>query len=191
MVAFSTGGGVYRVQDIPTARRVVADLVRTHDLVIVSFHGGAEGSRAIHLPKSGNEIFYGEDRGDVRAFSKAMIDVGADLVLGHGPHVLRAMEVYRGRLIAYSLGNFSAWTGFNLKGPLGLTAILDLTLARNGVLLGAKLHPIAIDQPGVPRPDEQARAIEIVRKLSKADIGRPLFNATGQYIRPGQGASAQ
>ena len=41
------------------------------------------------------------------------VRAGADLVLGSGPHVLRAMEIYRGRLIAYSLGNFSGFHNFD------------------------------------------------------------------------------
>ena len=118
LLAFSTGDGPYRVQDIPAARAAVIAADRTHELVFVSLHGGAEGSGATHVPKS-EETAFGENRGDVYAFAHAMVDAGADLVLGHGPHVLRGMEIYRGRFIAYSLGNFAAWHGFNLRGPLG------------------------------------------------------------------------
>lgn len=183
LVAFATGAGLYRLQDIDTARRVVAALDREHDLVFVSFHGGAEGRSAQHVPKA-TEMFYGENRGNVYAFAHAMVDTGADVVLGHGPHVLRGMEIYRGRFIAYSLGNFSAWTGFNLAGPLGKTAIVDLHIAPNGVALKAALTPIHIEQPGVPRPDPQRRAIRIIRRLSAADLGDPLFDRNGKWVRP-------
>jgi hypothetical protein len=182
LLAFSTGSGPYRVQDIDTARAQVMAADREHDLVIVSFHGGAEGSGATRIPKT-TETAYGEDRGDVYAFSRAMVDAGADLVLGHGPHVLRGMEIYRGRLIAYSLGNFSAWHGFNLTGPLGLSAVLNVTLAINGVVTAAEINPVFLDDPGVPTPDPERRAVDIVRRLSRDDLGNAVFDEAGRYRR--------
>lgn len=182
LVAFSTGGGLYRVQDIDTAKRVVAELDRTHDLVIVSFHGGAEGTKAAHVPE-GTEMFLGEDRGDLRAFTTGVIDSGADLVLGHGPHLLRGMRIYRGRLIAYSLGNFTSWETFNLSGPLGISGVLRVKLATNGVVLSASLLPVVIDKPGIPRTDDKGAAIGLVRKLSKADFGAEVLDASGSYAR--------
>ena len=182
LVAFSTGGGVYRVQDIETARRVVADLDQRHDLVIVSFHGGAEGSKHAHVPE-GTEMFLGEDRGDLREFGKAVIDSGADLVIGHGPHLLRGFQVYRGRLIAYSLGNFTSWETFNLSGALGVRGILKVKLATNGVILQASLTPIKIDKPGIPRLDKSNKGIKLVRKLSQADFGAPVLDEDGRFVR--------
>jgi len=182
LVAFSTGGGVYRVQHIDVAKKVVADLDRTHDLVFVSFHGGAEGSKAAHVPK-GVEMFLRENRGDLRSFTHGVIDAGADLVLGHGPHLLRGMEIYKGRLIAYSLGNFTSWETFNLSGALGISAVLKTKLATNGVLLSASIDPVVIDKPGIPRIDEDKKAIGILRKLSKEDFGSALFDESGKYSR--------
>lgn len=182
LIAFSTGSEDFRIQDIAAARRHVLDADRRHDLVFVSFHGGAEGSAATRVPRAVEHAF-GENRGDVYAFSHAMVDAGADLVLGHGPHVLRGMEVYRGRMIAYSLGNFSAWHGFNLRGPLGVSTVLAVTLAPNGVVTEATLHPVVLERPGIPTPDPEARAIGIVRDLSLEDLGDALFDETGRYIR--------
>src|SRR5690349_7011713 len=86
----------------------VAALVRRAagraDVVVAFFHAGAEGSDKTHVPR-GPEMAFGEYRGDSRHFARVAIDAGADLVLGSGPHVLRGLELYRGRLIAYSLGN--------------------------------------------------------------------------------------
>ena len=62
------------------------------DLVIVSFHWGAE----LMIAAKDYQVELG----------RQAIDWGADLVLGHHPHVLQELEVYKGRLIAYSLGNF-------------------------------------------------------------------------------------
>ena len=104
----------------------VAVVAAIHDELLAD-HGGAEGTNATHVPQ-GVEKFLGENRGDLRKFSRAVIDAGADLVIGHGPHVLRGMEIYKGRLIAYSLGNFSTWETFSLRGPLGITICVSDTL---------------------------------------------------------------
>jgi poly-gamma-glutamate capsule biosynthesis protein CapA/YwtB (metallophosphatase superfamily) len=77
------------------------------NIVVAFFHGGAEGADQTHTPR-GHQQYLGEDRGDVRSFARAAIDGGADLVVGSGPHVLRGMERYHKRLIAYSLGDFGA-----------------------------------------------------------------------------------
>src|SRR6185295_5932700 len=100
LVAFAPNVGSNLLNEPDIARAMVAELAATHDVVIVSFHGGAEGNGAEVLPFA-REIFVGEDRGDVVQFARAMVDAGADLVLGSGPHVVRAMELYHDRLIAY------------------------------------------------------------------------------------------
>jgi len=182
MLAFSTGEGAFRVQDVAAASDSVRLAKQYHDLVIVSFHGGAEGADATRVPRE-VEHAYGENRGNVYVFAHAMVDAGADLVLGHGPHVLRGMERYRERLIAYSLGNFSSWHGFNLRGPLGISVILYATLAPNGVLLAAELVPVFLDSPGIPTPDPDRRAVDIIRSLSEDDFGYTLFDQGGQYQR--------
>lgn len=182
LVAFSFGADTYRIQEIDTGRKLVASLAKTHDIVIVSFHAGAEGKGAEHVIH-GTERFLGEDRGDSRAFAHAMVDAGADLLLGSGPHLLRAMELYKGRLIAYSLGNFSSWEVFGLYHPNDLTAVLKIKLAPNGVALDAQLVPVLIEKPGKPVPDPEKRAIEIVRQLSKEDFGDPLLDESGHWSR--------
>lgn len=180
LIAFSTGGGVYRIQEIDLARKVVADVDRTHDIVIVSFHGGAEGAAAGHVTK-GPELFYGEDRGNVYEFAHSVIDAGADLVLGHGPHLWRGLELYRGRLIAYSMGNFCTWETFNITGVLGTTGILNVEMAPNGVATLVEVTPVIIEKPGRPRVDDQKRIIPIVRQLSKEDFGDALIDAEGKW----------
>jgi len=182
LIAFATGDGPYLVQDIPSAQAAVMAADREHDLVIVSFHGGAEGASATRVLKT-TEFGYGENRGDVYAFARAVVDAGADLVLGHGPHVLRGIEVYRGRLIAYSLGNFASWHGFNLQGALGRSAILHVKLAINGVVVEASIDPVILERPGIPTPDATRESITIIRRLSTLDFGDPVFDETGRYVR--------
>jgi len=153
--------------------------------VVVSFHGGAEGARYQHVTQ-GPEMFYGEDRGDLRAFARAMIDAGADLVIGHGPHVMRGMEVYRGRLIAYSLGNFATYGSFNLSGPNGLAAILEVKLACDGAFLGGRLHPVKQIKPGGPLLDPEGAVLPLVRRLSEEDFGATavLISDKGELTAP-------
>jgi poly-gamma-glutamate synthesis protein (capsule biosynthesis protein) len=72
--------------------RDVAKHKRPDNLVFVSFHWGVEGSLAFASTQ--------------QKLGRAAIDAGADLVLGHHPHVLQGIENYRGKRIVYSLGNF-------------------------------------------------------------------------------------
>jgi hypothetical protein len=183
LVGFSFGSDVYRIQDLVIARKLVADLKKRHDLVFVSFHGGAEGVGAARVPP-GVETFLGENRGDVRAFAHTVVDAGADLVLGSSPHLLRALEVYKGRLIAYSLGNFSTWDTFNLTGPLGISGILKVTLAPNGVAVRAELVPALLVKPGRPVLDPARQGVTLVRNLSTLDFGTPLLDEAGVWMRP-------
>jgi poly-gamma-glutamate capsule biosynthesis protein CapA/YwtB (metallophosphatase superfamily) len=170
LAAFSVSAGTNDLRDVPGAARLVGELARGADLVVVSFHGGAEGAQYQHVPPGG-EAFYGEDRGDLRAFAHAMIDAGAALVLGHGPHVVRGIEVYKGRLVAYSLGNFATYGGMNLTGPNGLTLVLEAELSRDGTFLRGRIHPGVQERPGGPKRDRTGAVIPVVRQLSREDFG--------------------
>ena len=111
------------------------------DLVVVAFHGGAEGSDAQHVPR-GDETYLGEDRGDLRAFARTAVDAGADLVVGSGPHVVRGIEFYKGHLIAYSAGNFVGYGGvFGLAGPTAVSYMLNVRLRSDGRFRSAKMIP--------------------------------------------------
>jgi len=189
LVAFSFGSDVYRIQELATARKLIAFLDKDHDLVLVSFHAGAEGAGAQHVTGK-TELFLREDRGNPMTLARAMGDAGADLLRGHGPHLLRGMEIYKGRLIAYSLGNFSSWETFSLGGPMGVTCVLQTTLARNGVVIEARVVPVIIEKPGRPVPDPEGRAISSIRELSRADFGEALFDEKGLWRRPEPAASA-
>jgi hypothetical protein len=170
LVAFAHSPGMNDVRDLREAARLVAEAKAGADLVVVSFHGGAEGAERQHVPP-GREEFLGEDRGDLRAFARTVVDAGADLVVGHGPHVVRGMEVVKGRLVAYSLGNFATYGGFNLSGPNGLTLVLEVRLAPDGTFLGGRIHPGRQERPGGPRRDPTGAVIPVVRRLSEEDFG--------------------
>jgi hypothetical protein len=109
-----------------------------------------------------------------------VIDAGADAVIGHGPHVLRGIEFYRGHPIVYSLGNFLTYRGFNLDGPLGVTAVLQLEFGADRRLRAARLVPMAQQARAGPAPDSTAAALELVRRLSAEDFG-----ASAARVGPG------
>lgn len=169
LIGFHTSPACHDLNDTDGARALVRALAADHDIVIVAFHGGAEGIQAQHVPR-GHEFFYGEDRGDLRTFTHAVVDAGADLVLGSGPHVLRGMEIYKDRLIAYSLGNFATYGRFSLGGPLGVGAVLSVTLAADGHFLTGRVLPTRQVGEGRPVKDESGEAIDLVRTLSSEDF---------------------
>jgi hypothetical protein len=156
--------------DIPAAQALVRAAARRADVVIAAMHAGAEGSGQTTTPL-GREIAYGEDRGETRAFAHAAIDAGADLVVGSGPHVVRGIERYRGRVIAYSLGNFAGWHNFGTGGVLSLTGVLDVTLDRSGRPVRGRLASMTIVPPGVPVPDPAGATARLVDELSVRDFG--------------------
>jgi len=170
VLAFATSAGTNDLRDLDAARRMVEEAKAGADLVIVSMHAGAEGADRQHVPP-GPEEFLGENRGDVRAFAHAVVDAGAALVIGHGPHVVRGMEVYRGRLIAYSLGNFATYGGMNLAGPNGLSLVLEARLAPDGAFAGGRIHSARQERPGGPHLDPAGAVIPVVRRLSQEDFG--------------------
>ena len=156
----------FSILEIEKAKEIVAKLKENHDLVIVSFHGGAEGKSALQVINE-NELFLGENRGNVILFSRSVVDAGADLVLGHGPHVLRALEVYKGKLIVYSLGNFLTYGMFNLKGPNGISVILKVKLdSEKGQFLEGRLIPVKLSGGGIPEFDDTKRGIELLKQLT-------------------------
>lgn len=157
------------VNELETAAQLVKAAKKKADIVVVSFHGGAEGEAAQHIPRA-TEMFVGEKRGNLPLFAKTVVDAGADLVLGHGPHVLRGMEVYKDRLIVYSMGNFATYGMFNLKGAQGLTAIFEIDLALDGKFTGGRIHAGKQMGRGLPLLDQSNDAIRKVRSLSQADF---------------------
>lgn len=180
LIAFHTSGSCNDVNDLAAARAIVRQAKSEAELVIVSFHGGAEGTHATRVIK-GVELYLGENRGDLPAFTHAVIDAGADLVIGHGPHVLRGLELYQGHLIAYSLGNFATYGRFELSGPLKVGVVLEVELGKDGKFVRGKLLATAQDGKGIPKRDEQGRAVKMAAELTKLDFptSGPKISADG------------
>ena len=142
LVGFTTYPHSNNLLDIPHSAALVDSLRDLVDVLVVTFHGGTEGKAAVRTGK-GPEFLIKEPRGDLRKFARAVIDAGADAVVGHGPHVLRGVEFYKGRPVFYSLGNFLTYRGFNLDGPLGITALLRLDVSSTGAFQSGPLDPAA------------------------------------------------
>lgn len=177
LLGFATYPYAYDLLDIARSAAVVDSLRPLVDLLVVTFHGGSEGVRALHVPETAESLGR-ESRGDLRRWARAVIDAGADAVVGHGPHVLRGIEFYRGRPIAYSLGNFVTYRGFNLEGPLGVTGVLQLEFAPDGRLRSARLVPMVQRPREGPAPDPNRTALDLVRRLSREDFGAGAAQVT-------------
>lgn len=158
------------LNDLAAARRIIRKAAAKADLVVCAIHAGAEGTSALHLT-GGDETYLGEDRGDAEAFAHMAVDAGADLVLGSGPHVLRGMELYHGRLVAYSLGNFAGYHNFSLEGVLGESAVLRVTLSADGRFKAGRIVAVRLVGAGQPVPDPSGAAARLIGQLSRADLG--------------------
>ncbi len=191
MIAFAPNVGAHQLNDLPAARERVRDLASQPEIVIVSVHGGAEGEGAERLPFE-REKYQGEDRGDVVEFARAMIDEGADIVLGHGPHVVRAMELYRDRLIAYSLGNFATYYGISVAANRGIAPILITWLDEDGRFLFGRLVSTSQVRPNGPKRDPERRALKLIRNLSETAFpqGALTFGEDGSLKPAAQRVSA-
>lgn len=176
MVGFGFYPHQNMVQDLAAASQLVAQAKAQSDYVVVTFHGGAEGDSAVFHGDS-NELFLGENRGNAVAFARAVIDAGADLVVGHGPHVLRTIECYQGRPIFHSLGNFVGVGGLSIRSMAAMSAIGGVQLGAKGELLGVEFLPLRFSERKVPQADEREDASHLVNWL--ADNAK----FSGQFLR--------
>lgn len=176
LVGFTTYPHAYNLLDLARSIAIVDSMRPLVDILVVTFHGGAEGTAAVRTG-TGAEFLGKEPRGNLRRWARAVIDAGADAVVGHGPHVLRGVEFYRGKPIFYSLGNFLTYRGFNLAGPLGLTTVLELELDGDGRFRSARM-PSLVQVPQVgPAPGQDNAAIRLLQRVTRLD-----FRTTGARI---------
>ncbi len=191
LISFATYPGAHNFLDLDDTVRTIRETRAKADIVIVSFHGGAEGVTHQHVPYSA-EFFLGENRGDLRRFAHAAIDAGAQLILGSGPHVVRGMEVYHGKLIAYSLGNFATYGAINVSGVSGLSVVLKARLAADGSFLGGCAYPTWQEKGSGPRIDQDRRILPILRSLSEEDFKQDAVQVgpNGELSPPGAQAGA-
>ncbi|MFM7725339.1 MAG: CapA family protein [Flavobacteriales bacterium] len=179
--AFAPNSGTVSINDSKNAVKIVQRLDSIADIVIVSFHGGAEGASNTHLTRK-SEMYLGENRGNPYQFARDVIDAGADVVFGHGPHVSRAIDVYKGRFIAYSLGNFATYGRFNLKAQAGIAPIAKINVDKTGTFLNGTLFSIQQLGEGGPQIDPSHAAAIEVKKLTNADIPECLLSISDDGV---------
>lgn len=182
LIAFAPNAGCVPLNDLAKAVELTRKTKELCDILFVSIHAGAEGAGAIHVPRR-NEIFFRENRGNVYQFAHAAIDAGANMVIGHGPHVPRALELYKKSLIAYSLGNFCTYAKFNLKSYCGYAPLLEFTVTNKGEFLSGQVHSFLQLGEGGPVGDSTNSAAMLIKKLSAEDFPEsPLvFDKNGAF----------
>jgi len=132
-------------------REDVQRLSKQVDYVVVSFHWGREKSLELrpYQPKLG----------------RAAIDAGADIVLGHHPHVLQAVEEYNNGLIIYSLGNFV----FGSYSTAAKTSVVARLTLHHGKYYSAEFTPINVSNTEVifqPQPLTGAAATNVIEQIN-------------------------
>jgi hypothetical protein len=167
--AFAPNAQTVSILDLKNAAQMIAELKQQCDVLIVAFHGGCEGPQYEHITFKG-ESYFGEKRGNVHAFAHNAIDAGADIVLGTGPHVSRAMEVYKGRFIAYSLGNFCTYKSVSVEGVCGIAPLLKIYTNRKGEFLNGRIIAVKQTHEKGLEPDSLNRAIKRIKFLTQADF---------------------
>lgn len=178
-LAAAPNSGCFNMKNYKEAAEIVRMLDSICDIVIVSFHAGAEGASARHTPRK-DEVFLGFNRGNVYKFAHQCIDAGADLILGHGPHVTRAVELYKNKFISYSMGNFCTYDKFSLVGSKGVGPILQLKLDKEGSFLKATIIPTKQIGEGIPIYDPEKRALLELIELSKEDFAESALEFNQQ-----------
>ncbi len=172
-IALSPNRGCISHWDMQEVLRLIKKLEAETDMIIASMHYGGEGEKFLHLSGEA-EIYFDEDRGNPIKIAHQLVDAGVDLVYGHGPHLPRAMECYRGKLIAYSLGNFMTWKRFDLSGDhRPLAPILRVNYDHEGNFISGEIISCIQDNKNGVYIDQENRAYKLMRKLTLADFAEP------------------
>ena len=169
--AFSPNSYIASLHDYANVKSIVSELDSLCDVVIVSMHCGGEGTAYQHVTRKA-DYYIEQNRGNAYEFAHLAIDAGADLVLGHGPHVTRGVEVYDDRLIVYSMGNFATYSQIKIHGRLGIAPIFRIRLnGKTGEFIDAQVIPTYQTTPNNgPLIDPDKQAVKIIKELSAADF---------------------
>ena len=169
-ISFSPNSATVKLNDYNYAKKLISELKSKLDIVIVMFHGGAEGANAEHITKR-HEIFHGEDRGNVYEFAHFAIDNGADVIFGQGPHVTRAVELYKNKFISYSGGNFATFGKINVSGSMGIAPIFKIKINNKGDFISGEIIPVRQTYKSFgPFIDSEKLAIKKIISLNKSDF---------------------
>ena len=169
-ISFSPNSATLKLNDYNYAKKLISELKSKVDIVIVMFHGGAEGANAEHITKR-HEIFHGEDRGNVYEFAHFAIDNGADIIFGQGTHVTRAVELYNNKFISYSGGNFATFGKINISGSMGIAPIFKIRIDNKGDFISGEIIPVRQTYRSLgPFIDPEKLAIKKIISLNKSDF---------------------
>jgi hypothetical protein len=153
-------------------------------IVIVTVHAGGEGEAAGGTPEA-DEYFMNEYRGNIRKFSALVIDAGASAVFGHGPHLIRPYEIYHGKPIFFSLGNFVGYGSLSKAGKLGSSIVAEVRLTPQGNLVGAGIIPLKMDEFGIPSPDYSSATLATLDGLLDKNLDKqPVLELKVQKADP-------
>ncbi len=142
--------------DMEMIREDIIAAKNAADVVAVSFHWGQEYTNH-PLP------YFGKD---LKRIARETINLGADMVLGYHPHAIQGIEVYKGKPIAYSLGNFV----MDQKRPVTCESmIIQFHLSKDGVEF-MEVTPATIEE-GRPRPLEGEEARPLMEKIRSISAG--------------------
>lgn len=133
------------------------------DIIILSMHAGTEESYKVNLTQ--------------KETARGAIDLGVDIVVGHHPHVVQGIEVYQGKPILYSLGNFAFGGNHNPKdwdtfiGQVVLEADADGVRLKEMRILPCRISEAERLNDFRPVPATEAQAEEILRKMGWSSVG--------------------
>ncbi len=174
------------LNNLKAGKALVKEASQKADMVVISVHGGNEGTGAMHV-RNKTEYLSTENRGNLVQFSRTMIDNGADIILGHGPHIPRALELYKGKLIAYSLGNFMGYRTLSTQAQLAYSLVLEVELNNQGDFVSGKIIPVQLNRQGIPYPDRQGHSIKLIRQLTRSDFPKTplIIDKNGRIVSLG------
>ena len=148
--------GAYKVHEAEVLS-AVGNLKDKCDLLVVSLHWGKEGS--VEVREQETELAH------------LLIDSGVDVIMGHHPHVVQKVEMYKGKPIFYSLGNFFFTTSYSEI--CNKTMMATLRYGCNGELKSVEAVP-GIIRLGRPVPMEEPQKKEFIEYLNKMNVGLKL-----------------
>jgi len=139
----------------------VTALKKSVNFIIVSLHWGRE--------------FFCLPAEEQINLAHKIIDAGADMILGHHPHVLQGIECYQGKLIAYSLGNFI----FDQRDETTCQSIILRCTIQAAKISSVKVYPIVLEKyiPRMAKKDEAEKTYGKVSQLSRSINGIKEKNA--------------
>jgi poly-gamma-glutamate capsule biosynthesis protein CapA/YwtB (metallophosphatase superfamily) len=168
-----SGQGRLALFDSVRARRDISLLKRKSDFVVVSFHGGTE--------------YADEPDARTKRQLESLVSAGADVVIGHHPHVPQGVEVLGGKMIFYSLGNFV----FNQATPWGKRSFgVELKIQKSHSALriaSIRLIPIrAYKQPATDLPPSDVDSlVSRLRRSSNTTISSRNDSLFVTLLQPG------